>query len=223
MKSTYYYTPYTKLSDILRDNFRRQHLLDMFRINCDYEKDLSVKDLCAGNDIHADLFVYVCNVYSFDDYSIEDNLLGEFPLTQAIDYIIKAHYYFNTINKPHILQIYDTVMAFLPKRDIVHISKFFDTFWNCMAEHISTINQIFEQYLNTSQTIKSVQFEYLATQKSEINRSLDAVIRYLSDLQVEDLHGVSFDQLRIYLIFMRSDFDRHNVIKDAVFRRLVRN
>jgi hypothetical protein len=216
MKSSYY-TSASKMADILRDNFRRSDLWNLLGVKYDPDNHISVVEACEIYHINLEIFLHVCNLYTFDDYLLEENIPDGFPVDPAIDYITRAHDFFIKNNVPQLRQKY---MEIAPMLNNKYITALFDAFAEAIAEHILCISGIFVKYGKNPGSITSEQIEYVIEQELEINRRIDALIKQLSELQKPKECMRQIDYLKYYLMFLRKDFDKHNAMKNLTLKLL---
>ncbi len=211
------YTPATKMSDILKDNFRKYELLNLLGIKHGFDDDASVMEVCNTYDVNLDLFLHICNLYTFDDYSIENNITGEFSIDHATDYILKVQYYFIHVNLARIKEDYNEIKPIQTKS----FSELFDVFLDVINEDVTSCQTVFARYEKDPRSISSDQIEQIFSLGTKANLIVDTLIKQLSELSVPEEYKTQVDHLKFYLIFIRSDFDRHNSLKRLTLNLLV--
>ncbi len=217
-----YYTPATLISDVMKDNFRRQDSLDLLGITPGYNNCSSVKEVCDAQGVDCDFFLYVTNVYTFEDYDLESNISGVYPLESAIDYITRAHDFFLRLHVNDIRQNFEKVLPALDEeaKDIAAelLERMFDQF----REHIDDINRIFDQHRQSPVSVNSVQVVRIFGQEREISATLDALILHLSEQILPDEFKDAAEHQVCYLFqFLRKDMILHEMIKNATLKRLI--
>ncbi len=215
-----HYSPSTRLSDILKDNFRRSNLLYLLDIKVDDDDTSSLEEVCRASHINLELFLHLCNIYTFEDYLPEENITGEFPVDPTIDYIITAHSFFTNENMPLVNQYYDDLQPVLSEKSNETTKTLYENFLAVLDEHISCVHSLFAKYRKRPRSVKPDQVEYVIAQEVKINAILDALIKQLNEMPVPEQFKVHVDQLRYYLTYLRGDFDKHNLIKNLVLNRL---
>ncbi len=215
-----YYTSSTPMRHILKDNYRKTDLLYLLGIKIAYDDISSVEEVCCTNRIDTDLFLHICNIYTFDDYLPEENTAVGFPVDPAIDYINTAHGFFTGQNIVGIHQYFEGIQPLLAEGNNDGVKTLYDTFMAAVAEHVACVYDIFAQYRKSPGSIKKEQADYIIGQEMKINVTLDSLINRLNEIPATEQYKVHVDQLRYYLIFLRSDFDRHNLIKNTTLEKI---
>ncbi|MDR1156234.1 MAG: hypothetical protein LBL04_16130 [Bacteroidales bacterium] len=215
MKSLYY-TSVSKMADILRDNFRRSDLWNFLDVKYEPDDHISVVEVCEIYHVNLEIFLHVCNLYTFDDYLLEENIPDGFPVDPAIDYITKAHDFFIKNTVPQLRQEYMEIAPMLNR----YTTALFDAFMEAVIEHMSCISDIFVKYGQTPDSITSDQIEYVIEQELEINRRMDALIQQLSEFQEPKDFMRQINHLKYHLMFLRKDSDKHNTMKNLTLKLL---
>ena len=215
-----YYTPVTKMSDILKANIRRPTLFNLFEIEYSFnDDDLSAKEICHIYKANLDIFLCICNIYTFDDYILEDHIPDEFPVDEAMNYITKALDYFIRVNIAQIKTDYLEIKPVLI--NYYHsLAKLFNAFFDTVNENISSYHKIFEQYRKYPQSVTFEQIRYTIDLDMKTNEIMDALIKYLSEMHASEEYRLHADHLKFYLIFLRGDFNRHQTFSNATLKRL---
>jgi regulator of cell morphogenesis and NO signaling len=79
-----------KAADLVLANYRLLFVFPGFGLNLDLGES-TVKQICEKNGISTSLFLLVCNLYTFDDYSPNINTLAQIPLTDLMRYLKNSH------------------------------------------------------------------------------------------------------------------------------------
>jgi regulator of cell morphogenesis and NO signaling len=79
-----------KAADLVLANYRLLFVFPGFELNLDLGES-TVKQICEKKGISTSLFLLVCNLYTFDDYSPDINTLANIPLTDLMKYLKNSH------------------------------------------------------------------------------------------------------------------------------------
>lgn len=217
-----YYIPTTLMSDIMKGNFRRHDCLTLLGVAPGFDDCATVKETCDTMGVNCDFFLHVCNQYTFEDYDLEKNIEGPYPLETAMDYINRAHDFFLRTHTVDIRENFNKITPVLPGAAKVFAVELLDELFKLIEEHIDDIKHLFDQYRRTPGSVIPGQVERIIGQEPKITATLEALIRYLAALPVPDEYkGDAEHQVGYLFHFLRKDFDVHEIIKNATLRRLI--
>ncbi len=219
MKSSYY-TLSTQMSVILKDNFRRKNLFDLYGIKHGPNDVSTMAEACNAYGVDLELFLHLCNIFTFNNYILEDHITGEFPVDPAIDYTIKANDYFLDIIMTQVKVDFDEINSIRNDRVFTEL---FDASLDAMNEHISNCHKVFALYLNRRKPVASQQIKHVIDLEVKACQSLEILIKYMMEMQLQEEYRAKAEYLRYFLIILRRDFDKTRMITTAIFKRITGN
>ena len=219
------YTRRMKLADILARDNNILSILQRLDIKLGFG-EATVSDICSRYGISENLFLIICNIYSFRDYAPDVYSLHEEDITKIIDYLHVSHRFYTKVYFPVIHEKIHRLVAELDNVSRKLIDKFYDDYDSEVSKHFMYEEEIVYPYIdsllkgsvteNMKYSIK--QFE---CNHSNINEKLNdlknIITKYLSE---EYSSTLRFELLNdIYLI--ESDLRRHSLIEDKLLIPLV--
>jgi regulator of cell morphogenesis and NO signaling len=97
-----------KMSDVILTNTLLLDILPHFGIVNLGWNNKTVKEVCDENNVSVSLFLLICNLYTFDEYSRSNQeSIKQMPVREVIKYLQKAHKY---IRKFRLSQIRDVII-----------------------------------------------------------------------------------------------------------------
>lgn len=96
-----YFTSRMKLADLIGVNHNIILLLPRFGIPLGFGEK-SVREVCDASNVPADFMLLICNVYTFDDYLPDIEVLKNTDMRPLIHYLLESHNYYTNERLPHI-------------------------------------------------------------------------------------------------------------------------
>ncbi|MBO4596996.1 MAG: hemerythrin domain-containing protein [Bacteroidaceae bacterium] len=178
--------------------------------------DRSIAEVCKMYGVDVNLFLMVCNIYSFEDYYPE-SFLNEQQLKSLIDYLLKSHRYYLDERVGHIANhLMHIANSIEPKFGTI-LRKFFDDYRAEVVSHFSYEEENVFPYIESlleggeRGTFCIRQFE---ENHSNIEDKLDDLINII----VKYLPGDSLPRERTSVLFdlfrLSKDLKKHALIED---------
>ena len=92
----------TKLADMIATNVRLLDVLPCFRIGLGF-RDSTVKQACDEEGISAQMFLLVCNVYTFEDYVPDAKTIEQIQIADILSYFSASYNAYREIQRPKII------------------------------------------------------------------------------------------------------------------------
>lgn len=213
-----------KMADLIQADYHLLMLLPRFGLDLGVA-DTSVEECCKAQSVDVDLFLTVCNVYSFERYQPDDEQIGKLNAKQLIDYLLKSHQYYverlnsiasrlNVLTDRHICQHCDL------------LSEFYSGYASEVQKHFEYEEQTVYPYV--AKLADGTRIEDFAISKFEDNHTniddklsdlKNIIIKYLhSDIAVNERVGLLFDIFRF-----EDDLCKHTLIEDKILVPLAQN
>ncbi|MDR2980359.1 MAG: hemerythrin domain-containing protein [Bacteroidales bacterium] len=220
-------TPFTqtmKMAELIDTNYKLLLLLPRFDIDLGFG-ELTVRKLCEENNICPELFLVICNVYTFDDYIPDEKYIELLNVQQFIDYLKKSHlYYMNDRLK----NISDQLQIIVQDSEQPHgaiLSRFFEQYKVELLNHFAYEDEVvFPYVLGIADGKKSADYQIRIFEENHTN--IDDKLNDLKNILTKYLHGNSSLEKRIQLIFNLFDFEedmrKHTLLEDRVLISKVR-
>ncbi|MDR2472574.1 MAG: hemerythrin domain-containing protein, partial [Tannerella sp.] len=95
------FTEKMKLADLVLANHNLILMLPRFGIPLGFG-DRSVADVCARNNVPADFFLLICNIYTFEAYIPDRQKIVTTDMCFLLPYLRASHDYYINHRLPHI-------------------------------------------------------------------------------------------------------------------------
>lgn len=223
-KNTTTYSHRMKMADLLASDISLLSILQRLDIKLGFG-EATVADVCARYDISTELFLMICNIYSFRDYSPQVDNLTEQDIKSVTRYLIASHRYYTGICFP---SLHNNIHRMVKELDDVSrklIDKFYDDYDNEVSSHFRYEEEVvfpyIEQLLNKGDKNSDYNIARFGHNHSNINEKLNdlknIIIKYLNE---EYSSPLRFELLgEIYNV--ENDLSKHSLIENKLLIPLV--
>ncbi len=87
------FSPATKLVDLILTNYKLLPILNRFGITLGFG-DKTIQEICDQRRISIDLFITICNIYTFEDYLPSESTIRDIDSVELVDFLQNTHNYF---------------------------------------------------------------------------------------------------------------------------------
>lgn len=221
-ESLFLYSAHMKMADIIAADPGLLSIFKRLNIRLGFG-DATAADICKRYKLSANLFLMICNMYSFSDYvPIADNL-KESDTKKIIDYLKTSHNYYVQNDFP---RLHKNIHLMMEKCDDVNnrtINKFYDDYQDELDKHFSYEEKIVFPYIEEllSGRRGDYSMDKFKRRHSNVNEKLgdlkNIIIKYLPDKYGSN---VRYDVLQdIYRI--EKDLLAHTMVEDKLLIPLV--
>lgn len=219
------YNKRMKVADLLANDGSLLSILQRLDIKLGFG-EATVAELCARYGISAELFLIICNIYSFGDYRPEVDSLGESDIKSITTYLRASHRFYTGVCFPAIHDSVHRLVEGLDEMSHRLIDKFYDDYDNEVNNHFRYEEEVVFPYIEgliaggTCDRNK-YSISLFGHNHSNINEKLNdlknIIIKYLSE---EFSSPVRFELLNnIYNV--EKDLRKHSLIEDRLLVPLV--
>lgn len=207
-----------KLADLISANYHLILILPRLGISLGFE-DKSVEEVCRNNHVDPELFILVCNIYSFNNYIPDNKEITSININQLVSYLLASHQYYIQERIPHIEQhLHHITNRVEPKYGTI-LKKFFDDYKNEVFNHFKYEEEIVFPYLKKlceSNKYQSYRIEEFSQNHSNIEDKLGD----LTQIIYKYLPGNILPEESIELVFdvmeLSSDLNKHTLIEEKI-------
>ena len=214
-----------KMADLLASDMSLLSILQRLDIKLGFG-EATVAEVCREYGISTDLFLIICNIYSFRDYTPQVETLTKDDIKSITTYLRASHRFYTSISFP---QLHSNIHMLVKELDEVSrklIDKFYDDYDNEVTSHFRYeeetvfpyIEKLTSGELQGSSMYNITQFEH---NHSNINEKLsdlsNIIIKYLSQ---ETTSKLRFEILGL-IHFISNDLQKHSNIEDKLLVPLV--
>jgi regulator of cell morphogenesis and NO signaling len=224
-KNTTIYSSRMKMADLLASDMSLLSILQRLDIKLGFG-EATVAEVCREYGISTDLFLIICNIYSFRDYTPQVETLTKDDIKSITTYLRASHRFYTSISFP---QLHSSIHMLVKELDEVSrklIDKFYDDYDNEVTSHFRYeeetvfpyIEKLTSGELQENSMYNITQFEH---NHSNINEKLsdlsNIIIKYLSQ---ETTSKLRFEILGL-IHFISNDLQKHSNIENKLLVPLV--
>ena len=216
-----------KVADLLASDGNLLSILQRLGIRLGFG-EATIADLCARYGISAELFIMICNIYSYHDYVPQVESLAEKDIESITAYLRASHRYYTRVCFP---AIHNSIHRLVNELDNVSrrvIDKFYDDYDNEVNNHFSYEEDVVFPYIesllnNKEKSDDKYNISQFGHNHSNINEKLNdlknIIIKYLDEKYSLPLR---FELLKeIYIV--EEDLRKHSLIENKLLIPLVEN
>lgn len=219
------YTHRTKLADIVAANSDMLSILQRLDISLGFG-EATVAEICNRYNMSAELFLIICNIYSFNDYKPNINNLELKDLRQITHYLRASHKYYRENCFPNIHEKIHRLVKDLDNVSKHLIDKFYDDYDNELNRHFGYEENNVFPYIDALLTHKEASNSEFRISKFEKNHSnIDEKLNDLKNILIKYLPCEYSSPLRFEILkeiyAVESDICKHSLIENKLLIPLV--
>ncbi len=214
-----HFTPSRKLSDLIAANHDLILLLPRFGIELGFGEK-TVQEVCNIYHVPVDFMLTVCNVYTFDNFQPDINMLAASDMSMLVPYLLASHKYYTVERLPHI-EVHLQHIADRVQPKYGHILKqFYADFQKVIAHHFECEEK--HCFPRLEQLQKGGSGEAATVNPYDADDHCDIVDRLndLTQIAYKYLPGNVLPEETIDLVFdilqLVADIQRHALIEDKI-------
>ena len=187
--------------------------------------DATADDICRRYGLSPELFLMICNVYSFDGYMPHAHELNRDDLPHLVAYLRASHRYYTEVCFPRLHEHIHAMVASLDVTNRRVIDRFFDDYQAEVDNHFAyeeeTVFPYIESLISGGARVDGYNIDQFGHNHGNIEDKLNdiknIVLKYLPESSaVAERHAVLEDIFRI-----EKDLDRHTEIENRILIPLV--
>ncbi len=219
------YSKKMKLAQLIAADYELLSLLQRLNIRLGFG-EATVEDICHRYGLSTELFLIICNIYSFRDYRPDTDTLTRDDITHITNYLQASHNYYKQVCFP---TIHNKIHSLVVELDDVSrrlIDKFYDDYDIEVANHFSYEETIVFPYIaslvaGTHQQDSQYRISQFEKSHSYIGEKLNdlknIIIKYLPE---EHSSPLRFDILK-EIYDLENDLRKHSLIENRLLVSLV--
>ena len=188
--------------------------------------EATVAEVCTKHNISADLFLMICNIYSFRDYQPQIDTLTDDDIRNITTYLRASHRYYSTICFP---TLHNNIHRMVKELDDVSrrlIDKFYDDYDNEVSNHFKYEEEIVFPYIEKLLSNGHVDnSEYNIALFGHNHGNVNEKLNDLSNIIIKYLNKDYASQLRFEILgeihYISNDLMKHSDIENKLLVPLV--
>lgn len=217
------FTENTKLADVIHANFMLIYILPRFDVRLGIGEQ-TTKQLFENKPVSVDLFLLVCNLYTFSQYVPDEQTVAKISLEELMIYLKNSHKEYLNERVPDITQKIQEIISSSANPQTKVLDQFFDKYKKELILHFDYEEKVLFPYINALlQGQKTSHYKVKEFEKNhsnvedKLNDLKNIIIKYLPS---ENAYGKAKDAL-VALFLLEDDLNKHNLIEDTVLVSLV--
>ena len=200
-----------KMADLLASDNALLSILQRLDIRLGFG-EATVDEVCSRYGISTDLFLIICNIYSFRDYSPQVDSLTCKDIKSITTYLSASHRYYTGICFP---SLHNNIHRMVKELDDVSrrlIDKFFDDYDNEVNNHFKYEEEVVFPYIESLLSNRSTNnSEYSISLFEHNHGNINEKLNDLSNIIIKYLDKGYTSQLRFEILG-----DIHNIANDLL-------
>lgn len=214
-----------KLADLLLTNYRLLYVFPYFDIALGFG-ETTVKQACEERGISVNLFLLVCNIYSFPKYVPSQAELKQIPVEELIVYLEKSHKDYINNRIPHIISHVLDLVKYSPKKHGEMLVEFCEKYRDDVVSHFEYEEKEVFPYIIDLLRGKDVAKKNFDKQSDTDYQNLETALHDLKNIIIKYMpQNSSIEQIRtnvlIYLFLFEADLSAHTLLEEKILISLV--
>jgi len=208
-----------KLADLISVNHELILLLPRFGIELGFGEK-SVQEVCNTYHVPVDFMLTVCNVYTFDNFVPDIEMLAASNMSMLVPYLLASHKYYTGERLPHIeVHLHHIADRTQPKYGAI-LKQFYADFRKEISLHFEYEEQ--HCFPRLEQLQKGIGEEKLSLYPYDVEAHSDLVdkLNDLTQIVYKYLPGNAMPEETMELVFdilqLAVDIQRHALIEDKI-------
>ena len=214
-----------KMADLVASDMSLLSILQRLNIALGFG-EATVAEVCAQHNISADLFLMICNIYSFRDYEPQIETLTDDDIRNITTYLQASHKFYRNICFP---TLHNHIHSMVKELDDVSrrlIDKFYDDYDSEVNNHFQYEEEIVFPYIerllnNGPSADNGYRISLFGHNHGNVNEKLND----LSNIIIKYLNGNYASQLRFEILgeihYISNDLMKHSSIENKLLVPLV--
>ena len=149
-----------KMADMIATNYDLILMLPRFGIPLGFG-DKSVRDVCRERGVDETLFLTVCNIYSFDDYTPDDEELGRIDSRLVAEHLQASHRYYTEERLPHLQHHLNHIVEHVGEQSATILKKYFADYCREVRDHVRHEERTLSQMLEDMRSGERISDHYI--------------------------------------------------------------
>ncbi len=219
------YSARMKLADMILADANLLPILERLNIRLGFG-DTNVKEVCQRYGLSADLFLIICNIYSFETYVPHIDALTKKDIGKILAYLRTSHEYYTKVCFPHLHENIHRMMESCDALNNKIINKFYDDYDNEVNNHFEYEEKVAFPYVESllagkrdlASDYNIAQFECNHSNIDEkLNDLKNIIIKYLPD---SCSSAMNYEVLSD-IFHIEKDLRKHTLIENKLLIPLV--
>ena len=219
------YSKRMKVAELLASDSSLLSILQRLDIKLGFG-EAKISDLCARYGISEELFLMICNIYSFHEYQPHIDILDKNDIKSITTYLHASHRYYTTVCFPAIHEGIHTLVKGLDNVSRKLIDKFYDDYDNEIINHFKYEEEVVFPYIEKlMDNNRPIDTQYRIGQfeenHSNINEKLNDLKNIIAKYLDEQYSSPQRFELLNDIYSVENDLRKHSLIENKLLIPLV--
>lgn len=219
------YTKRMKVAELLSSDMSLLSILQRLDIRLGFG-EATVSELCNRYGISDELFLMICNIYSFSDYMPHINALSSNDIKSITTYLRASHRFYTGVCFPTIHEAIHRLVEELDEVSRKLIDKFYDDYDSEIIKHFRYEEEVVFPYIEELlEAADPAEREYSIRQFEENHSNINEKLNDLKNIITKYLDESYSSPLRFELLQniynVESDLKKHSLIENKLLIPLV--
>lgn len=222
--NNFLYTADMKMADLLHADYKLLLLLSRFELLLGFG-DKTVEECCQQQHISCELFLMICNVYSFEAYLPGTEEIGQIDVTELLIYLQRSHGYYLDQRLHSIGERLNRIVQPGDQKHKLILNRFFEEYKNEVHNHFKYEEEVVFPYIRAIQSGQHPE-SYRIDVFEENHTNIDDKLNDLKNILIKYLPGHKYLSERVAVLLdifsLEEDLCKHTLIEDKILIPLVR-
>ena len=219
------YSKRMKVAELLASDSSLLSILQRLDIKLGFG-EAKISDLCARYGISEELFLMICNIYSFHEYQPHIDILDKNDIKSITTYLHASHRYYTTVCFPAIHEGIHTLVKGLDNVSRKLIDKFYDDYDNEIINHFKYEEEVVFPYIEKlMDNNRPIDTQYRIGQFEENHSNINEKLNDLKNIIIKYLPEEYSSALRFEILnnifTVETDLRKHSQIENKLLIPLV--
>lgn len=203
-----------KMADMIATNYDLILMLPRFGIPLGFG-DKSVKEVCRERGVDENFFLTVCNIYSFDDYTPDDEEMARIDCRLVAEHLQASHRYYTEERLPHMQHHLDHIADQVGQQSAAILKKYFADYCREVRDHVRHEEKNLAQMLEGIRENGKMNEHYAKSHdniKDKLGDLTQIIYKYIPGERLnEEMMELVFDIMQL-----SRDLERHAMIEELL-------
>ncbi len=221
-----YYTAEMKMAELVQTDYKLLLLFPRFGMELGVGED-SIATQCIRQHVSPHLFIMMCNIYSFADYSPSRKEVERLDAEQLLSYLSRSHTYYIESRISPIERLLQDITEHYTAQHKAILLKFFAEYKQEVLNHFDYEEKTVFPYIRRLMACHQMQQGYDIETFEKNHSNIDDKLSDLKNILIKYLPGIGMAERQAELLFqifaLEDDLSRHAFVEDVVLIPLVRH
>lgn len=218
------YSEKMKAADLISADWNLLSIFERLNIKLGFG-EATVAEICVRYNLSTELFLMICNVYSFENYHPEADILKKEDLPHILSYLRASHKHYMTNSFPCLHNHIHIMMEEYEDTNHYILNKFYDDYDSEVKKHFEYEEFSVFPYIESLLNGNNCEEVYKIRNFEDNHTNVDEKLNDLKNIIIKYLPGTYTSSIRMKVlneIFkIESDLKKHTMVENKILIPLV--